>query len=134
VARSRGSPARAAAPCQELSRALGFRAQIFCEANQLLEFCTCLDFNDYDLFSMPERLMLLLFDVAFVWVTVVLGHMSQLQGVAGREDASLSGERRPRTSFALRPPCRSLTADVLSHQTSRWTPKPAATFKSASPS
>jgi hypothetical protein len=78
--------------------------------------------------------MLLGFDLAFVWVTVVLGHMSELQGLD--DAASLSGKRRVRIrASCVRVPqvSRSLTASCFPPQTSqttRWS-QLTATFPSA---
>ena len=46
-------------------------SQICCEANQLLELVPALSFNDYEVYTMRERLLLLCFDFAFAWIAVV---------------------------------------------------------------
>ncbi len=65
--------------------------QIFCEANQLMELVPGLEFNDFDLFTMSERLVLFGFDVSFVWITVVLGHMKGIRAAGEPPESDGSG-------------------------------------------
>lgn len=85
---ARGRCMRCAQPAQR--RANGHRCsmmrlahklpsgQIFCEANQIVEFMPCCKFNDFELFTYAERAILLGFDFSFVWIAVVLSHMDQV--------------------------------------------------------
>jgi len=84
-------------------------AQIFCEANQIVEFMPCCDFNDYDLFTYSERAMLLAFDFSFVWVAVVLSHMDQ---VLYEGTGSLTGSG---THKGFRRACRLLSLNGTAH-------------------
>ena len=84
-------------------------AQIFCEANQVVEFMPCCDFNDYDLFTYSERAMLLAFDFSFVWVAVVLSHMDQ---VLYEGTGSLTGSG---THKGFRRACRLLSLNGTAH-------------------
>ena len=65
--------------------------QIFCEANQLMELVPGLEFNDFELFTMSERLVLFCFDLSFVWIAVVLGHMKGIREAGEPPESDGSG-------------------------------------------
>ena len=82
-------PRRCARPCSGWTSRRA--VQIFCEANQLMELVPGLEFNDFELFTMSERLVLFGFDVSFVWITVVLGHMKGIRAAGEPPESDGSG-------------------------------------------
>lgn len=67
-----------------------FASQIFLE-NQMTELIPCVPWNDYAVFTYSDRWIIFAFDLAFIWISILLSHPETLGRRTG-EKFTMSGE------------------------------------------